>query len=93
MWNVTIPEALRSRILDLARETLQPHRRQMAITDGMRLKEDIFLNSIGIINFITRIEDEFDLELVGNLESLSQVQSYGDFLAFAAIHFKEGEKA
>ena len=56
--------------------------RQVQVTDTTRITKDLGLDSLGIMNFIMALEDEYDISIP--LDRVAQVETVGDLET--AIH-------
>lgn len=53
---------MESKIMQLVAEVIGESDKELVYKEGVKLNEDYFLDSLGVVELISRIEDEFGFE-------------------------------
>lgn len=75
---ITIEE----RIKGLLNEVVPHAKHEVLLDQGMSLRSDLGIDSIGLMSLAFRLEEEFSIDLTEHAEEVAMVESVGDVVRF-----------
>ena len=83
---------IETRLLGIIREVLPRRSRKMELNSALRLKQDLSIDYMATVLFIARVEETFEVDLVGHLEGhIHEIQTIGDVLERVGPLVEEGQ--
>lgn len=70
--------SLDATIAQLIREVLPRRMLQVQMSDELSLREDLGIDSIGLMSLAFRLEEEFSIDLMEHTEEVTSVRTVGD---------------
>ena len=74
--------SLNHTVINLVREVLPRRFLKASLEKDMALREDLGIDSIGLMSLAFRLEEEFNLDLMASAEEFTKVQTIEDLQKF-----------